>query len=118
MRILSGGVRSGFTHPEPGAPRPPKLYQVTANAVAEVRIPVTHLEDGDVYVFDAGGEANSAPSIMQYNSKESTGKEKFKGAEVAREMAGDLGEVQIYGKLCYAYMLGETEFLLYKTVTR
>ncbi|KAG8710872.1 hypothetical protein FRC08_016615 [Ceratobasidium sp. 394] len=96
IRILSGGVRSGFTHPEPDAPRPPKLYQVTANVVAEVRLPVTHLEDGDVYIFDTGGEANSAPSIMQYNSKGSTGKERFKAGVIAREMAGDLGEVQVY----------------------
>ncbi|KAG8741575.1 hypothetical protein FRC12_015625 [Ceratobasidium sp. 428] len=96
IRVLAGGVRSGFTHPEPDAPRPPKLYQVTANIVAEVRLPVTHLEDSDVYIYDTGGEANSAPSIMQYNSKGSTGKERFTGAQVAREMAGDLGEVQVY----------------------
>lgn len=96
--MLSGGVRSGFHHPEPDAPRPPKLYQVTADAVVEVRLPVTHLEDGDVYVYEAGGDAGSPPSVMQYNSKSSHGKVKFKGAEVARETAGELGEVQVYGK--------------------
>ncbi|QRV79391.1 actin regulatory protein [Ceratobasidium sp. AG-Ba] len=96
IRVLSGGVRSGFTHPEPDAPRPPKLFQISAHLVAEVRLPITHLEDGDVYVYDTGGEANSPPSIMQYNSKGSTGIERFKGAEIAREMAGDLGEVQVY----------------------
>ncbi|KAF8608729.1 actin depolymerizing protein [Ceratobasidium sp. AG-I] len=96
IRVLSGGVRSGFNHPEPGAPRPPRLYQVTEDAVVEVRLPVTHLDDGDVYVYEAGGDASSAPSVMQYNSKSAPGKVKFKGAEVARETAGDLGEVQVY----------------------
>ncbi|CCO27117.1 similar to advillin [Rhizoctonia solani AG-1 IB] len=33
---------------------------------------------------------------MQYNAKGSTGKERFKAAEVARELAGELGEVQVY----------------------
>jgi hypothetical protein len=41
---------------------------------------------------------------MQYNAKGSTGKERFKAAEVARELAGELGEVQVYGKLyCLIY---------------
>ncbi|CAE6517773.1 unnamed protein product [Rhizoctonia solani] len=96
IRILSGGVRTGFTHPEPGAPRPPKLFQITANSVTEIRLPVKYLEEGDVYVFEPGGEANIPPAIMQYNAKGSTGKERFKAAEVSKELAGELGEVQVY----------------------
>ncbi|CAE6414858.1 hypothetical protein ACGC1H_007087 [Rhizoctonia solani] len=96
IRILSGGIRTGFTHPEPGAPRSPKLFQITANSVTEVRLPVKYLEEGDVYVFEPGGDANAPPAIMQYNAKSSTGKERFKAAEVAKELAGELGEVQVY----------------------
>ncbi|KAG9123300.1 hypothetical protein FRC07_015129 [Ceratobasidium sp. 392] len=89
IRVLSGGVRSGFTHPEPDAPRPPKLYQVTANVVAEVRLPVTHLEDSDVYIYDTGGEANSPPSIMQYNSKGYAPDYGFSAAEIPGQKDGD-----------------------------
>jgi gelsolin len=99
MRILSGGVRTGFTHPEPDAPRPPKLYQITADSVTEVPLPVKYLEEGDVYVFEPGGGADTPPAIMQYNAKGSTGKERFKAAEIAMELAGALGEVQVYGEL-------------------
>ncbi|KAF8756996.1 Gelsolin homology domain [Rhizoctonia solani] len=88
IRILTGGVRTGFSHPEPDTPRPPKLFQITANSVTEVRLPVKYLEEGDVYVFEPGGEANTPPAIMQYNAKGSTGKERFKAAEVSKELAG------------------------------
>ncbi|QRW21491.1 actin regulatory protein [Rhizoctonia solani] len=96
IRILTGGVRTGFSHPEPDTPRPPKLFQITANSVTEVPLPVKYLEEGDVYVFEPGGEANTPPAIMQYNAKGSTGKERFKAAEVSKELAGELGEVQVY----------------------
>ncbi|KAH7339609.1 hypothetical protein B0J17DRAFT_716617 [Rhizoctonia solani] len=81
---------------QPGAPRPPQLLQITANSVTEVHLPVKYLEEGDVYIYEPGGEANAPPAIMQYNAKGSTGKERHKGAEVAKELAGELGEVQVY----------------------
>ncbi|KAJ1304571.1 hypothetical protein OPQ81_005713 [Rhizoctonia solani] len=62
----------------------------------EVRLPVDYLEEGDVYVFEPGGEANTAPAIMQYSSKGSTGKVRLKATEIVKEPAGDLGEVQVY----------------------
>ncbi|KAH8827655.1 fragmin60 [Flagelloscypha sp. PMI_526] len=94
--ILSGGVDTGFHHVT--APPPldiRKLYRViltkhtdgtehgpakTSLVVREVPAQASSLIEGDVYVLDKGNK------VLQLNTTESAGQEKFKAAEFARSI--------------------------------
>ncbi len=101
--VQKGGIASGFHHV--GSPPPqasPRLYRVHAETAplpakggsslqSPARTPVivreidpgaaTAIEAGDVYILDKGRE------ILQLNTTGSVGREKFKAAEFAGELA-------------------------------
>ena len=103
---LRGGVASGFHHVSDSPPlNISKLYRISVArtsgghpslVVREVPASADSLVEGDVYVLDKGRH------ILQYNTKGSTGQEKFKAAEFAHSLVHDresTSDVAVYGKL-------------------
>jgi gelsolin len=90
---LQGGVATGFHHvSEPPPLNISKLYKISITrtpgghpslVVREVPASADSLVEGDVYVLDKGRH------ILQYNTKGSTGQEKFKAAEFAQSLVHD-----------------------------
>ncbi|RDB14690.1 Severin [Hypsizygus marmoreus] len=90
--FLRGGVASGFHHV---SARPPlnvhRLYRITFSRVSgktnllvrEVKVEAASLVEGDVYVLDKGEE------ILQFNTKQSVGQEKFRAAEFVHSLASE-----------------------------
>ncbi|KAJ3565280.1 hypothetical protein NP233_g7731 [Leucocoprinus birnbaumii] len=97
---LRGGIATGFHHvtdPPPLDVR--KLYRVTLSrhsrvhsnlVVREVPAEAASLIEGDVYVLDLGTR------VLQLNTKQSAGQERFKAAEFVRDLAdGRKGECEV-----------------------
>jgi len=64
--------------------------------VREVPAIAASLVEGDVYVLDKGTH------ILQFNSKESAGQERFKAAEFAQSLSDERqgqSEIVVYGEL-------------------
>jgi len=87
---LNGGVSTGFHHvSEPLPLNIRKLYRITFSrsagktslVVREVPADASSLVEGDVYVLDKGAK------VLQFNTKASAGKEKFKAAEFVHTLA-------------------------------
>lgn len=112
--LLSGGVATGFHHVE--APPPldiRKLYRIiltkrenpsggpakSSLVVREVRPEAASLIEGDVYVLDKGAK------VLQLNTTESAGQEKFKAAEFARSIV-DARIAQGGGQTCELKVFG------------
>jgi len=87
---LQGGVATGFHHVSDSPPlNISKLYRISVTrtsrghsnfVVREVPASTDSLVEGNVYVLDKGRH------ILQYNTKGSTGQEKFKAAEFAQSL--------------------------------
>ncbi|CEM20072.1 unnamed protein product [Vitrella brassicaformis CCMP3155] len=86
MMVMSGGVESGFTKVEPTAYKPRLLHVKGQRKAMRVRqVPLTRdsINDGDVYVLDAG------LSLYQWNGTAAGVFEKRKGNEVATAIRAD-----------------------------
>jgi gelsolin len=80
IKIMDGGVESGFRHVEPEKYRP-RLLQLKGKKrvrVTEVPLERASLNSGDVFLLDNG------LNLYQWNGKKSTPAERSKGAAVAR----------------------------------
>jgi len=90
---MQGGVATGFHHVSDPLPlNIRKLYRITLSrsvgghfnlVVREVPAIAASLVEGDVYVLDKGTH------ILQFNSKESAGQERFKAAEFAQSLSNE-----------------------------
>jgi gelsolin len=98
---LHGGTASGFHHvTSPPPPDVRKLYRISGDTsrlvVREVPPEGVSLVKGDTYVLDRG------TIVWQLNTMGSSGKEKFKAAEVVHELADvrkGACNVEVFGKL-------------------
>lgn len=102
---LQGGVATGFHHVSDSLPlNISKLYRISVTrtskghpslVVREIPASADSLVEGNVYVLDKGQH------ILQYNTKGSTGQEKFKAAEFAQSLVNgreSKSDVAVYGK--------------------
>ncbi|KAF9262861.1 fragmin60 [Marasmius fiardii PR-910] len=89
FECLKGGVATGFHHVTDPPPLDlNKLYRisasksgpVTALVIREVAPVAANLRKGDVFVLDKGSK------VLQFNTKASVGKEKFKAAEFVQNL--------------------------------
>jgi len=78
IKLLSGGVESGFHHvkPEDYKPRLLHLKGKKQIRVTQTKLDRSHLNDGDVFILDAGLQ------LWQWNGKQSTIFEKRKAEEI------------------------------------
>lgn len=95
VRYMDGGVESGFNKVQPTVYQP-RLFHVKGTGAQNVRviqvpIKVSSLNDGDVFVVDAGLE------LFQWNGKTAGVWEKRKGGEVTRDINNERnGKAKIY----------------------
>jgi gelsolin len=82
IKLLEGGVDSGFKHVEPEKYKPRLLHLKGKKKVrvTEVELSFKSLNSGDVFVLDAG------LNIYQWNGSKSGPMEKMKGAQLARAL--------------------------------
>ncbi|KAK2623549.1 hypothetical protein QTJ16_007103 [Diplocarpon rosae] len=86
LRILAGGVRSGFTHVEEETPREVttllRIYKNDAGPVVVVEVEPTSrsLDEDDVFVLDKGDK------IWVWQGKKCSPMEKARGAQVVHDM--------------------------------
>jgi len=80
IKLLDGGVETGFKHVKPEEYRPRLLHLKGKKRVrvTEVELNRSSLNSGDVFILDAG------LNIYQWNGKKSGPMEKSKGAQLAR----------------------------------
>jgi len=85
IKILEGGVDSGFKHVEPEKYRPRLLHLKGKRKVrvTEVDLSYTSLNSGDVFILDAGLK------LYQFNGTKSGPQEKMKGAQLCRALADE-----------------------------
>lgn len=87
LRILNGGYESGFRHVEPTKYKP-RLLQVSGNkdtVVNEVDLNVHSLNNGDVFILDAG------LNVYQWHGDDSSPFEKNRAAQVVRAIDSERG---------------------------
>ena len=112
---LQGGVATGFHHVSDSPPlNISKLYRISlvrtsgghpSLVVREVPVSADSLVERDVYVLDKGRH------ILQYNTKGSTGQERFKAAEFAQSLVNDRegkSDVAVYGKPSSAFLADQS----------
>ncbi|KAK1229830.1 hypothetical protein PQX77_007095 [Marasmius sp. AFHP31] len=89
FQCLKGGVASGFHHVTDPPPLDiTRLYKISASkfrthtalVIREVAPEASNLVKGDVFVLDKGIK------VLQFNTKASVGKEKFKAAEFVKSL--------------------------------
>lgn len=80
LRILEGGVDSGFNKVRPKEYRPRLLHLKGRRHVrlTEVPLAAASVNSGDVFVLDLGLR------LVQFNGKDSSGRERIKAAELCR----------------------------------
>jgi len=85
IKILEGGVDSGFKHVEPEKYRPRLLHLKGRKKVrvTEVDLTFKSLNSGDVFIIDSGLK------IYQWNGTKSGPQEKMKGAQLCRAIADE-----------------------------
>jgi len=83
IKLLDGGVDSGFKHVEPEKYVPRLLHVKGKKKVRVTQVDLTHksLNSGDTFVLDGGLK------IYQWNGAKSGPQEKMKGAQLTRAMA-------------------------------
>jgi len=89
MRIMEGGVESGFNKIKPKEYKP-RLLQLKGRKrvrLVEVPLDVKSVNSGDVFILDLG------LLLIQFNGKESSGLERIKAAEVCRALDDERGSV-------------------------
>jgi len=92
IKIMQGGVESGFKHvkPEDYKPRLMHIKGKKIVRVQEVPLTLSSLNEGDVFVLDNGLE------LIQWNGPESAISEKRKGMEVVQNIREDrLGKARV-----------------------
>jgi len=85
IKILEGGVESGFRHVEPEKYRPRLLHLKGKKKVRVTEVELSHksLNSGDVFILDAGLK------ILQWNGSKSGPQEKMKGAQLSRALSDE-----------------------------
>jgi len=85
IRILEGGIETGFHHVEAASYRPRLLHLKGKKHIRVHEVPLTFksLNSGDVFILDAGKE------IIQWNGSKSGILEKAKGAEISQAIEGE-----------------------------
>lgn len=81
IRLLAGGVDSGFNHVTPETYRPRLLHiRGTFKSITCNEVPLSHqsLNSGDVFILDLGMK------IIQWNGSKSNGAERSKAAQMSR----------------------------------
>jgi len=95
MRIMEGGVESGFNKIKPKEYKPRLLKLKGRKRIRLVEVPLTpeSINSGDVFILDLG------LLLIQFNGKESSGLERIKAAEVCRaldEERSNIPEVLVF----------------------
>jgi len=82
IHILKGGIDSGFNHVKPQEYKPRLLHMKGQKQVRVTEVPLSwkSLNDGDVFLLDAGND------LYQWNGKTAGISEKRKGAEIVQEL--------------------------------
>jgi hypothetical protein len=82
IKILEGGVETGFRHVEPEKYEPRLLHLKGKRKVRVTQVPLARdsLNSGDVFILDAG------LNIYQWNGKQAGPQEKMKGAQLSRAL--------------------------------
>jgi len=99
MRIMEGGVESGFNKVKPKEYKP-RLLQLKGRKrvrLVEVPLDVKSVNSGDVFILDLG------MLLIQFNGKASSGHERIKAAEVCRALddeRGSVPEVLVFEEFC------------------
>jgi len=98
IKILEGGVDSGFKHVEPEKYRPRLLHLKGKKKVrvTEVDLSFKSLNSGDVFILDAG------LNLYQWNGAKSGPQEKMKGAQLCRAIDDErkgLPKVHVFEEL-------------------
>jgi len=85
IKLLEGGVESGFRHVEPEKYQPRLLHLKGKKKVRVTQVPLERasLNEGDVFILDSGVK------IFQWNGKSAGATEKGKGAQVSRALSDD-----------------------------
>jgi len=85
IKILEGGVDSGFKHVEPEKYRPRLLHLKGKRKVrvTEVDLTFKSLNSGDVFILDGGLK------VYQWNGSKAGPQEKMKGAQMSRALADE-----------------------------
>ncbi|KAJ3376787.1 hypothetical protein HDU92_009008 [Lobulomyces angularis] len=91
LRIVVGGVESGFNHVKPEEYKPRLIHihvnkkkpgqNITGLYIKEVSISYKSLNSGDVFVYDSGLK------LLQWNGSNASGQEKVKAAEFVRKVS-------------------------------
>jgi len=87
IRILEGGIESGFHHVTPVEYKPRLLHLKGRKNVRIVQVPLARasLNSGDVFVLDAGLK------IYQWNGSKAGGAEKARASQLARALDDERG---------------------------
>jgi len=82
MRIMEGGVESGFNKVKPKEYKPRLLQLKGRKRVRLVEVPLEakSVNSGDVFILDLG------LLLIQFNGKDSSGRERIKAAEICRAL--------------------------------
>jgi len=85
IKILEGGVESGFKHVEPEKYRSRLLHLKGKKKVRVTEVDLSHksLNSGDVFILDGGLK------LYQWNGAKSGPQEKMKGAQLSRALADE-----------------------------
>jgi len=97
IRILEGGIESGFHHVTPTEYKPRLLHLKGKKYVRIHQVPLarTSLNSGDVFILDNGLK------IYQWNGKKSGGSEKSRASQLARALDDERGgkpTVTVFGE--------------------
>jgi hypothetical protein len=85
IRLLDGGVDTGFRHVEPDKYEPRLLHLKGKKKVRVTQVPLSRdsLNSGDVFILDGG------VNLYQFNGKQAGPMEKNKGAELSKAIADE-----------------------------
>jgi gelsolin len=85
IKILEGGVDSGFKHVAPEKYNPRLLHLKGKKKVRVTQVDMTHqsLNSGDVFILDAGLQ------VYQWNGKKAGPQEKSKGAQLSKAISDE-----------------------------
>jgi len=91
IRILNGGIESGFHHVTAEAYKPRLLHLKGRRDIRVEEVPLERasLNSGDVFILDAGLK------VYQWNGSKSSGLERNKGAQVSRALDDERGNVEL-----------------------
>jgi hypothetical protein len=85
IKLLDGGVETGFRHVEPTKYQPRLLWIKGKKKVRVTQVELSHksLNSGDVFILDHG------LTLFQWNGKNSGQQEKTKGAQISRALSDE-----------------------------